>query len=206
MASKPKLLIASTNAGKVREVCSMLGDFPVELVSLSDLVMIESPVEDADSFEGNARLKALYYARTTNLLTLADDSGLEVDALNGAPGIYSSRFAGLGSTDQDNNAKLISQLKNISSDKRTARFRCVIALANSEQVLATATGSLEGFIVDEPAGENGFGYDPHFWLPELGLTVAQLSPEHKNKISHRGRALAAFRQEAVRFFNIAEPN
>jgi XTP/dITP diphosphohydrolase len=125
--------------------------------------------------------------------TLADDSGLEVDALGGDPGVYSARYAGPDCNDAANNARLVRELAGVPLEQRTARFRCVITLAGPGEVLATASGSVDGLIVDDARGTNGFGYDPHFFVPEYGMTTAQMPPEHKNRISHRGRALRAIR-------------
>ena len=190
MVTTPTILIATTNRGKLREVQAVLADLPVRLVGLSGFPDIPEPIEDADTFEGNARSKAIYYAAKTGVWALADDSGLEVDALGGAPGVYSARYAGEGGGDAANNAKLIEALRGIPPEQRTARFRCVVALARREEVCAIGRGAIEGVIIDEPRGANGFGYDPHFLVLSLGKTTAELPPEHKNRISHRGRALA----------------
>jgi XTP/dITP diphosphohydrolase len=187
------LLIATTNPGKLREVGAILGGLRVSLVTLNEFPELPEPVEGADSFEGNARIKALHYAELTGLWTLADDSGLEVDALGGAPGVHSARFAGPQRDDAANNAKLVAMLEGVPLAKRTARFRCVVALANADGVVTTAEGTIEGLILDEPRGENGFGYDPHFFVPEHSQTTAEMSPEKKNRLSHRGSAVAAIR-------------
>lgn len=188
-----RLLIATTNRGKLREVRAMLEGLPIEVVTLDEYPTLPPPVEDQDTFEGNARLKALHYAKLTDCLTLADDSGLEVDALGKAPGVYSARYAGPACIDAENNAKLIGDLVDVPAEKRTARFCCAMALVQREVVLAIEIGRIEGLIVDEPRGTNGFGYDPHFLVPEYGLTAAEMPPEQKNQISHRGRALSAMR-------------
>lgn len=190
MVATPTILLATTNPGKLREVKAVLGELPVRLVGLTDFPDVPEPVEDAPTFEGNARIKALYYAGQTGMWALADDSGLEVDALDGAPGVYSARYAGVDGGDAANNAKLIEALRGTPQERRTARFRCVVVLARPEEVLAVGSGAIEGVIIDEPRGANGFGYDPHFFVPSLGKTTAELPPEHKNRISHRGRALA----------------
>ncbi len=190
MVAAPTILLATTNPGKLREVKAVLGELPVRLVGLADFPDLPEPVEDAPTFEGNARIKALYYAGQTGVMALADDSGLEVDALDGAPGVYSARYAGVEAGDAGNNAKLIEALGGVSQEGRTARFRCVVVLARPEKVLAVGSGAIDGVIIDEPRGANGFGYDPHFLVPSLGRTTAELPPEHKNRISHRGRALA----------------
>ena len=193
MPDRLKLLIATSNRGKAREMHAILSDLRVALLSLTDFPPLIEPVEDADTFEGNARKKAIHYARLTNTWTLADDSGLEVEALNGAPGVKSARYAGPQCDTAANNAKLISALADVDKDKRQARFCCAIAIASPTEVLAVAAGTVEGMIVDEPAGRNGFGYDPHFFIPTHGQTAAEMSPEVKNSISHRARALQAIR-------------
>ncbi len=190
MVATPTILIATTNPGKLREVNAVLGALPLGLMGLADFPDVPEPVEDAPTFEGNARIKALYYAGQTGVWALADDSGLEVDALDGAPGVYSARYAGVNGGDAANNAKLIEALRAAHEARRTARFRCVVVLARRDAVLAVGRGAIEGVIIDEPRGANGFGYDPHFLVPSLGKTAAELPPEHKNRISHRGRALA----------------
>lgn len=167
-----------------------MSDMPVEWLTLADLPDMPDVNEDGDSFESNADKKALYYAERTGLWTLADDSGLEVDALGGQPGIRSARFAGEPKSDARNNAKLVALLAGIPAARRTARFRCALTLAEPGRILLRAAGTIEGRIVDEPRGRNGFGYDPHFLVPELGKTLAELEPDHKNRISHRGQALA----------------
>jgi XTP/dITP diphosphohydrolase len=187
------LLIATSNRGKLREVQAVLESMPVRLKTTKDFPGIPEPIEDGVTFEENARKKALHYAGLTKCLTLADDSGLEVDALGGAPGVYSARYAGVRGDDAANNARLIAALSGVPAERRTARFRCVVALAIPDKVLAVASGAMEGLIVDDPRGHNGFGYDPHFFISEFGMTSAQLPPEQKNRISHRGRALAAIR-------------
>lgn len=187
----PRLLIATSNRGKLREVRALLGGLDIDLVGLDNFPSIPEAVEDGITFDENARKKALHYHRLCNLPTLADDSGLEVDALNGAPGVHSARFAGAQADDAANNAKLISQLQGVPPDGRTARFRCVMALVDDGRIVATSHGAVEGMIIDEPRGEQGFGYDPHFLLPHLGLTKAELPLETKNQLSHRGEALRA---------------
>lgn len=198
MDGRPTILIATTNQGKLREVRSLLADLPLSLESLGDHPSLPEPVEDADSFEGNARIKALHYAELTGRWTLADDSGLEVDALGGAPGIHSARYAGEARDDAANNAKLIAALAGIVAEGRTARFRCAVALALDGKVQATADGCVEGTMIDQPRGNNGFGYDPHFLLADCALTAAELAPDEKNRISHRGQALRAIRPAIVR--------
>jgi len=188
-----RVVIATANPGKFREIATILSDLPVEWVGPSDLPPTPDPVESGSTFAENARLKALHYARATGLWALADDSGLEVDALGGEPGIYSARYAGEPRDDAANNAKLVRRLAGVPVSERTARFRCAVALAGPDGVLAEAEGAVEGLIIDEPRGRNGFGYDPHFLVPSIGKTAAEIDPEHKNRISHRARALQAIR-------------
>lgn len=183
----------------MREAQAILAGLGVRIATLNEYPGLPEPVENADTFEGNAELKALHYARLTGCLTLADDSGLVVDALGGEPGVRSARYAGPGSDDAANNAKLIGKLADVPAEERTARFRCAIALANADKVIATVSGKVEGVIVDEARGGNGFGYDPHFFLPDLGMTTAQMEPPQKNRISHRGKALRAIFPVIERF-------
>lgn len=171
----------------------------MRIVTLDDYPDLPEAVEDGDTFEDNAKLKALHYARRTECWALADDSGLQVDALDGAPGVRSARYAGPACNDAANNAKLIQELVGVPADKRTARFCCGVALANSDEVVATASGVVEGVIIDEARGANGFGYDPHFLVPQFGITTAQMEPCRKNRISHRGHALRAIRPAIERF-------
>ncbi len=207
------ILIATANPGKAREIQAVLNERPSDSTGghpLRGIVWhtlvdrcggVAEPEEDGATFLDNAILKARYYSLAAGLWTLADDSGLEVDALAGAPGVLSARFADApeGSPrearDAANNRKLIGLLRDVPMQRRTARFRCVLALADGDRVLATAEGSIEGLIIDEPRGAGGFGYDPHFWLPGLEKTTAELSPEHKNRISHRGTALRALKEK-----------
>ncbi len=186
-----ELVIATRNPGKVREIQQILGGLGVRWRSLEEFGDIAEPDETGTIFAENARLKALYYAERTSCLVLTDDSGLEVDALNGRPGVESARFAGEQKSDADNNARLIRELRDVPEARRSARFRCAIALAESGRVLMETEGCIEGRIIDRPRGTNGFGYDPHFFVAECGATTAELSPEQKSRISHRGRALRA---------------
>lgn len=187
------VLIATSNPGKLREIQAVLSDLQLALKGLKDYADLPDVVEDADTFIGNAEKKALHFAKLTGLPTLADDSGLEIDCLGGRPGVHSARFAGKHGDDQANNAKLIQLLGSTPQHQRTARFRCAIALADGQGVLARAEGRIEGLIIDPPRGRNGFGYDTHFLIPELGKTSAELDADHKNRISHRGQALRAIR-------------
>ena len=193
MVKRRRLLIATSNPGKLREIRHVFADLDVEPATLDEFGDLPEAVEDGLTFEDNAKNKALHYAERTGLWTLADDSGLEVDALGRRPGVNSARFAGAPQDTAVNNAKLIACLRDIPPERRTARFCCAIAVASDGRILATASGVIEGVIIDEPRGRNGFGYDPHFLLPELGRTTAELEPEHKNRISHRGQALWGIR-------------
>jgi len=188
--TKRRILIATGNPGKLREIQAVFADVPVAWCTLGDLPAMPEAVEDGATFEANADKKALHYASLSALWTLADDSGLVVDALGGAPGVRSARYSPSG-RDPDNNRKLVAELAGVPQAQRTARFVCCVALARPGAVLARARGTFEGQVIDTPRGANGFGYDPHFWLPELERTSAELEPTHKNRISHRGNALRA---------------
>lgn len=183
-----KLLIATHNPGKIREYQTLLADLPLTVTSLKAEGITEDVEETGQTFAENACLKAESYARMTGLWTWADDSGLEVDALDGRPGVYSARYAGPGATDQDRYQKLLQELHQQPDAPRTARFRCVVAIAIPDAEIATVEGTVEGIITNQPQGANGFGYDPIFLLPERGLTMAALPAEVKNEISHRGQA------------------
>ena len=189
---REKLLVATHNRGKVVEFAEMLADLDVGWLTLDDVGVTTDVAETGSTFRQNALLKARAYAAETGLLTLADDSGLEVDALDGRPGIYTGRYGGEGLTHGQRYRLLLRQLEDVPWEARTARFRCVIALAAPDgTVLAESEGVVEGMIATEPAGEGGFGYDPVFYLPEKGKTMAQLGSAVKHRISHRGRALRA---------------
>lgn len=203
MPPVPTILIATKNAGKLREIREILEGLSVRLVSVGD--GLPEPIENAATFQGNAELKVLHYARLSGGWALADDSGLEVDALGGQPGVRSARYAGETRDDEANNAKLLEALAGVPPTRRTARFRCVVALANTGGVLATASGTLEGVIVDEARGVNGFGYDPHFFVPAVGMTAAEMSPDQKNRISHRGQAFRAILPAIERLPSAPEP-
>ncbi len=188
-----KILVASTNLGKLRELREMLGG-DIEWVGLADFPNISEIVEDGATFAENARKKAIGYAKAMGLWTLADDSGLVIDALGGEPGVKSARFADAKDkdrkvVDRKNFEKVLWLLKDVPKEKRQARFVCCLCLASPEKVLAETRGQLEGSIIDEPRGENGFGYDPIFFVPKLNKTVAQLGSKEKNAISHRGNAI-----------------
>ncbi len=183
-----RLLLATHNLGKVREYRELLAALPLEVTYLDAEGITFEVDENGRTFSENAIIKATTYARLSGLWTWADDSGLEVDALGGAPGVHSSRYAGPGASDADRYRRLLHALAGVPWDRRTARFRCVVALATPEGDVRTAEGLCEGVIAFGPAGSGGFGYDPVFYLPDLGVTMAQLTSEEKNRISHRGRA------------------
>jgi len=182
------LLVATTNRHKLEEYRSIFVDLPFQIVSLSDIQLDLDVEETGTTFQENAELKALAYAGASGLLSLADDSGLEIDALGGAPGVYSARFAGEDTSYEERFRIIFEQLSGLPVEKRTARFRCVITIAEPSGYHRSVEGSIEGVITDVPHGLNGFGYDPIFLVPELGKTTAEIPPEQKNKISHRGRA------------------
>jgi XTP/dITP diphosphohydrolase len=184
-----RIVLATKNKGKIREFSRMFEKFDAEVLTIADIPDLPDVVEDGDTFEANARKKAETISRVTGLPALADDSGLEVDALGGKPGVYSARFAGADATDEENNAKLVSLLRDIPEKQRQARFVSVLALATPDDETLLVRGTCEGQIVLEPKGENGFGYDPHFFLPDKQRTMAELAPEEKNRISHRGAAV-----------------
>ncbi len=183
-----KLLLATNNQAKIREYRSLLQNIPFELVTLAEQGITTVVDETGESLEENARLKATLLATESQLLALADDSGLEIDALGGEPGRLSARYAGEGASDRDRVDYLLSRLGNVPWQKRSARFRCVIALATPSGEVELCSGECRGIITFEPKGEQGFGYDPVFYLPELGKTMAELPLETKNRFSHRGQA------------------
>jgi XTP/dITP diphosphohydrolase len=193
-----KLLIATGNAGKAREFAEMLAGDGVECCDLSSVKGIVEPEETGDTFRANACLKASYYAAAAKCWALADDSGLEVDAIGRKPGVQSARWAKLhnaGSGDQANNALLLQQLDKLPDSERSGRFVCVLALADpAGRVVLTARDTVEGKLLREPRGSNGFGYDPLFYISELGRTTAELSPAEKHRISHRGKAMLKLKQ------------
>ncbi len=185
---KKKLIISSNNSHKIREIKEILG-YHFEVLPKSSISNAPEVEETGHSFLENARLKAMSLSHCTPEWVLADDSGIEVDALKGDPGIYSARFAGPNATDEDNNQKLLELLEHTSHEKRTARYQCAMVIAHQGHELAHGIGSCEGIILSEYRGQGGFGYDPLFWDESLQKTFAQLTPEEKNQISHRRRAL-----------------
>jgi len=183
-----KILIATRNKGKFPEIVEKIKDLPFEFLNLNDFDNAGDVEETAMTFEGNAIIKAMTYGIRANCLVLADDSGLEIDALNGKPGVMSARY--VEGTDEDRYLKVLEEMKDVSDEKRTARFKCVIAIYNPEnQEIKTFEGKVEGVILREPRGDKGFGYDPIFYVPEIGKTLAEIEVGHKNSVDHRGRAL-----------------
>lgn len=194
------MLIATTNPGKLKEIAGILAGVPNELVALNDLTPIPEPEETGTTFADNARLKARYYSNATGLVSVADDSGLEIDALDRAPGVQSARWHG---TDYPTKFRKIQELfraRGVSGS--TARFVCCVALADSQSILFEATGTVEGEIVAEPKGANGFGYDPIFYYPAFGCTLAELDRETKATVSHRGKAFRALREYLMKARNV----
>jgi len=184
----PKLLIATGNPGKVREYYSLLQGTPFPLTTLADEDIVIEVDETGHTIEENARQKAIAYAKGSEFIVIADDSGLEVDALKGAPGPLSARYAGENSSNDERIGLVLSNLKGVPWEKRSARFRCVIAIAIASRIVGICEETCEGIINFEPKGDNGFGYDPIFYLPELGKTMAEINLNEKNQLSHRGKA------------------
>ncbi|NVM22787.1 MAG: XTP/dITP diphosphatase [Desulfobacterales bacterium] len=193
MTDRLLLVLATRNQGKTREIQGLLRGFPVEIKNLDDFGPIPEVEEDGATFDDNAYKKAAFTAKVLGLPALADDSGLEVEALGGAPGVHSARYAGPSATDADNNAKLLRDMEGKTD--RAASFACVISVAVPSGVALTYEGRCEGLIAEVPAGDNGFGYDPLFYYPPLDRTFAQLSAEEKNQVSHRAKALAGLKEE-----------
>ena len=184
-----RIVIATGNKDKVREINDLLEGTSFEAVSMREAGISCDIVEDADSFKGNALIKAQTVAKFTDDYVLADDSGLCIDALDGAPGIYSARFCGENSTYEEKFKKIFEMLEGVPEEKRTAHFTCAIAVVNPDKTSFTVEEYFHGVLHETPAGQNGFGYDPIFYVPEYGMTSAQMSPELKNSMSHRGKAL-----------------
>ena len=192
-ASKPLLVLATLNAGKARELAALLGGVPYEVRALAELPGGALPEETGDSYRANALLKARAAARRAGAWALADDSGIEVAALAGAPGVRSARFGGPGLDDARRCALLLEALRGVPPEQRAARFRCVVAVVDPAGREHTAEGAVDGVITDAPRGKHGFGYDPLFFYPPLGRTFAELSPDEKARVDHRGRAVRAAR-------------
>jgi len=185
-----RLLIATTNPGKLREIRSLLGDLPISVSTLEDWPDLPPPEETGTTFEENARLKARYYAAATGMLTVAEDSGLEIDALGGAPGVHSSRFGGESSSYPEKFTLIYGQLEARGQTRSAARFVCALALADAASILFETRGTVEGVISPEPKGDGGFGYDPIFFYPPFGCTLAEAG-ERKSAVSHRAAAFRA---------------
>lgn len=189
-----KIVFATSNAGKMREIREILKDLCTEVLSMKEAGVCVDIVEDGETFEDNAVIKAKAVWEKTGGIVLADDSGLEIDYLNGEPGVYSARYMGEDTSYEIKNRNLIGRLEGVPEDKRTARFACVIAAVLSDGKTITTRGTMEGRIAHEPAGAGGFGYDPILMLPEYGKTSAEITMEEKNAISHRGKALRAMKE------------
>jgi len=187
---KQQLLVATRNLGKVEEFSSLLHNLSIEWLTLDDINSVLHVEETGDTFSENAIIKARAFARESGMLTIADDSGLEVDALDGEPGVRTARYGGPGLSPKQRYELLLKTLGAVPWDKRGARFRCVIAVAMPKHLVGISSGTCEGMIANGPKGSRGFGYDPVFFLPYRGLTMAQLDPAEKHQISHRGKAIA----------------
>ena len=194
MNQKGRIVFATGNAGKMREIRMIMEDMGMEILSMKEIGLNPDIVEDGTTFTENAIIKAKAVAALTDAIVLADDSGLEIDALNKEPGIYSARYMGEDTSYRIKNANLIERLEGVPDEKRTARFVCAIAAVLPNGELLTTLGTVEGRIGYEEKGANGFGYDPIFFLPEFGCTSAELTDEQKNEISHRGKALRAMKE------------
>lgn len=196
-----EIVVATKNAGKITEFSAALAGLPVKVLALSDFPAMPEAVENGVTFAANAEMKARHYAYHTGKACLADDSGLEVDALGGAPGVYSARYAGERATDAENNNKLLSDLAATGgAGPFSGRFRCALAFVDGEGNVITADGTCEGMILDALQGQGGFGYDPLFYIPGLGKTLAELSVAEKNAISHRGKAIISMAVKLAGYF------
>lgn len=191
---KKRIIFATTNEGKMKEVRMILNDLDYEICSLKDIGVDISIEENGSTFEENAKIKASTIMKLTKEIVLADDSGLEVDYMNKEPGIYSARFLGEDTSYEVKNKYIITQLEKAKGEERSARFVCAIACAFPDGTIKTTIGTIEGLIAQEAKGEHGFGYDPIFYVPQFNCTTAQLNPEQKNQISHRGKALCAMKE------------
>lgn len=196
-----KIIFATGNKDKLKEIKMILSDAPVEIVSMKEAGVDIDIVEDGTTFEENAIIKAKAVMEASGYTAWADDSGLEVDYLDKAPGIYSARYMGEDTSYRVKNQHIIDQLEGVEMERRTARFVCVIACATPDGKVMTARGTIEGYIGYKEEGENGFGYDPIFYLPEYKTTSAAISPEEKNKISHRGKALQEMKKQYIEYLN-----
>lgn len=197
-----KILVGSTNKYKKNEIEKIIDDLPVQISSLNDFDNIPEIIEDGLTFKDNAIKKASCLAKWHDTLTLADDSGLEVLALDNRPGVYSARYAGEGASNEMRIAKLLKEMLPFPEKDRVARFKCAIALADPQKTLFVVEAKCNGIITKEPRGENGFGYDPVFYFPEYDKTFAEMAPETKNKISHRAKALVLFKDKFKKMFGL----
>ena len=205
MSEKRRLVIGTNNKKKLAEMRALLeeGTGEFEVLSVSEACPgIASPEETGATFEANARIKALYFANASGAMCVADDSGLEVDELDGEPGVYSARWGGVDGDDERNNKKLIESLEGVEVDKRGAQYRCVIAVATPGEVHFVVDGSCRGRILESAQGDGGFGYDPYFYFGEFEKSFAEVSPEQKASVSHRGKALEKFKQKLPSLINI----
>ena len=195
------VVLATRNAGKAREFARLLADAGFTLLDLRSFAGVDLPPEDGRTYRDNARTKALTVARATGLPAMADDSGLEVDALDGAPGVRSARFAGAGASDAERVALLLDRLRTVPAERRTARFRCVLVVAHPDGRTLTAEGTCEGRVTAAPHGASGFGYDPVFHYPPAASTFAEMDPNDKNAVSHRANAIANLRPRLLAFLH-----
>jgi len=199
------LLLASMNPGKLQEMKELVAGLPFRVFCPVELGIRESPEETGSTFIENAILKARHYARRSGRLTVADDSGLSVDALDGGPGLYSSRFGGPGATDADRNRLLLEKLVGVPAERRGARFTSAVAVVQDGEVLFQTEASVEGRIAEAPRGPNGFGYDPLFFYPPFGRTFGEVAPQEKARVSHRGQAFARLRVFLERYLKSSAP-
>ncbi|MBI4051859.1 MAG: XTP/dITP diphosphatase [Elusimicrobia bacterium] len=195
-----ELLLATGNEHKIREIESVLGELPIPVRTLRDFPHLKAAEEDGNTLEENARKKAVFAAQASGLWALADDTGLEVEALGGAPGVHSARYAGRECSYEQNNKKLLRELRGLNIEGRRATFRCVVAVASPETDVIVEEGSIQGFITESPLGDCGFGYDPLFLILPLRKTLAQLSFEEKNKLSHRAQAISRMKPHLMKLW------
>lgn len=198
-----KLIFATGNQDKMREIREIYQDLDYEILSMKEAGIEADIVEDGKTFEENAMIKAEAVAKACDAIVLADDSGLEIDYLNKEPGVYSARYMGEDTSYEIKNANLIGRLEGVPKEQRSARFVCAVAAVFPDGYKACVRGTIEGYIGEEPAGEGGFGYDPIFYVDSLGCSTAQLPPEEKNRISHRGNALREMKKELIKYENLS---
>ena len=196
-----EIVVASGNKGKVTEIAAALAGLPIKVLALSDFGPMVEPEETGKTFEENARIKAAYYSDLTQKPCLADDSGLEVDELKGAPGVYSARYAGPGATDSLNNQKLLAEMAGVPDNRRTARFRCVLVFSDLQGGELVTEGTCEGVVLRDLRGTSGFGYDPLFHMDAFGKTLAEMTLTEKNQVSHRGQALRNMAEKLARYIH-----